>query len=399
MTEHEHKKVGRRLHGGVTLWQDWGDESVEAEVTYWELFTDLLMVAAASSLAEGFQSNQTWTGFLEFALLYSTIAHGWLLYTHHFTSRFIESSLVHSCILFFYLLGMALTIVNASVETAQFFSLGVVLQRVAFLVMMGQVAWTLPRARFFAGVLITMVSITVVLFLVTAIFTYNSHSLTRYVWIASAAVDLCTELPMLFFLSGRQLVPVNIEHSKDRLGVLVLVMMGETVISASVAYREYMEEGLGRIETQNLYIVLVFSFLLVFMFTLLFFNMQPHPKDHAFRRSRVAGLGCLVLNKILGMTLLLVGVYIKLAVDSVAEGDLLDEFSQPLLNHAVGSSMIVLLGMRCCHYAGVCLKISAALAISTFQFFLSATHSMRFLPILPVSSFYRNYRINPTLQM
>ena len=50
--------TGRRLFGRPTLWQDWHEitderseeakEEVEAAVGYWELFTDLIMVAAAS---------------------------------------------------------------------------------------------------------------------------------------------------------------------------------------------------------------------------------------------------------------------------------------------------------------------------------------------------------------
>ena len=129
-------------------------------------------------------------------------------------------------------------------------------------------------------------------------------------------------------------------------------MMGETVISATISYRAHVEKGIGLETNQQLYEVLTYSFLLVFMFTLLYFHVQPHPEDHAFRRSRLTGFLCLALTKVLGLTLLLVGVCIKLSVRAVAEGTKMSTFSRSLLNMAVGGSMMLLLGIRCCHYLG-----------------------------------------------
>jgi hypothetical protein len=99
--------------------------------------------------------------------------------------------------------------------------------------------------------------------------------------------------------------------------------------------------------------VLALSFVLVFMFTLMFFNGQPAPKDHALRRSRVRGSSLLVLNKTLGLPLLMIGVSIKLAVDAVAKGEEMSEFGASILALGVGFSMVILLAMRACHYAGI----------------------------------------------
>ena len=129
-------------------------------------------------------------------------------------------------------------------------------------------------------------------------------------------------------------------------------MMGETVISATVAYREYIEEGIGTEEVRDLSAVLAYSFLVVFMFTLLRFHVEPRSEDHAFRRSRVTGMLCLALNKFLGMTLLMVGVCVKLAVDAAAEGEKISVFGRGLLNVSVGLSFLTLFGIRACHYAG-----------------------------------------------
>ena len=128
-------------------------------------------------------------------------------------------------------------------------------------------------------------------------------------------------------------------------------MLGETVISSTITYREYAKESEGT-ESTRYYIVLGLSFLLIFMFTLLYFNVQPEPEDHGLRRSRIIGTTVLVLTKVLGMTLLMIGVSIKLVVQAVAENETMSDFSNALLTRAVGTSMILLLGTRLCHFGG-----------------------------------------------
>ena len=127
-------------------------------------------------------------------------------------------------------------------------------------------------------------------------------------------------------------------------------MLGETVISSTITYREYAEtEGE---ESRKYYVVLAMSFLLIFMFALLYFNVQPNPEDHGFRRSRFFGTSVMILNKWLGMTLLMIGVSIKLVVEAAAENKTMSDFSDTLLTRAVGTSMILLLLTRFCHFGG-----------------------------------------------
>jgi hypothetical protein len=129
-------------------------------------------------------------------------------------------------------------------------------------------------------------------------------------------------------------------------------MLGETVISSTMTYRKYAAEPETEEETGDYYVGLALSFLLIFMFCLLFFNVQPEPEHHAFRRSRLAGVAVLTLNKWIGMAVLLVGVSIKLVIESVAKKEELSEFSNSLLTRAVGCSMLLLLLTRLCHYGG-----------------------------------------------
>lgn len=215
MTEHE-TSIGRRLFSTATLRQDWHMEATAVNPGYWELFVDLLLVAAASAMADTFKEDQSWYGMYEFLLIYMAIINGWLLYTHHYTSRFHEGSLGHTLVLFFYLLGMAVTIVNASYETAAAFSTGVIVQRAAWLVMLVPVASQIPRAKNF----VVSLGGTTVLSLVPHLVVACHSQWAVYMWTVAFVLDTLSEVILVVSLPGTKLVPINIEHSKDRLGVL-----------------------------------------------------------------------------------------------------------------------------------------------------------------------------------
>jgi hypothetical protein len=169
-------------------------------------------------------------------------------------------------------------------------------------------------------------------------------------WIAAIAESV-GEAIMSIFVEGRRLVPVNIEHSKDRLGALKLVMLGETASSVTITYREVREDIVLGAEN-DYYWVLGLSFLLIFMFTLLIFHIQPAPSEHAFRRSLYHGVGLLLAHKILGLCLLAVGVSIKLVVYAVLLKEELAMFGYRLMGWGSGSALFLLLLIRYLHHGG-----------------------------------------------
>jgi low temperature requirement protein LtrA len=193
------------------------EETAAISPGYWELFVDLLLVAAASSMADTLLEHQTLSGLFEFFLLYMAIIHSWLLYTHHYTSRFKEASLVHTLILLVYMFGMAVTIVNASFRTAAAFSIGIVIQRVAYLVMLVPIGFQIPRAYPFVVVLGLVTTASLLPHLLVIV----HPKWVKFGWFLAAMIDFSTDAAMLLFLPGPKLIPINIEHTKDRLGVLV----------------------------------------------------------------------------------------------------------------------------------------------------------------------------------
>jgi hypothetical protein len=100
------------------------------------------------------------------------------------------------------------------------------------------------------------------------------------------------------------MVPINFDQPKERLGAMELVMLGARVLSVCMIYEELLVDGelvrwkekelnaedVPRWGLQHYYVVLGYFFLLIFMFLLLYFHMQPSPGDHAFRQLRFSWL-------------------------------------------------------------------------------------------------------------
>lgn len=357
---------GRRLFGVPVLLQDWDDETEEGAFQYWELFLDLLLVAAASSITDQFKDSQE---LGEFVVFYMIILNGWLLYTHHITLRFQDNSLAHSMVLFVYCIGFGYEIVNAGYEYTRVFCYGAVLQRFSVLTMLASIACAIPRARAMCAVIGSLTTFTTILLLVVGIglkdaedksMKLSSSPVLFVCFWAAALLEFCGEAFMMNMLSGRRMIPVNIDQTKERLGAMELVMLGESVLSVCIIYREFqakreLEEGVGGEDKAviRFYYVLGFSFLLIFMFLLLYFHMQPSPTDHAFRRSRFHGTALLILHKVLGLTYLAVGTATKLIVEDVLEDQPeKSALTTQLMGYGVGASILVMFGMRYLHYGG-----------------------------------------------
>jgi low temperature requirement protein LtrA len=146
-----HQRGGiRRLFGSPVLLQDWDSEAEEGAAHYFELFLDLLLVASASSVADQFKQDEN---FGEFCVFYFIMVNGWMLYTHHITTRFEDTSLAHSMLLFYYFIGFGYSIVNVGFKDVHAFAAGAILQRASILIMLANIATCLPRARYFCKVL------------------------------------------------------------------------------------------------------------------------------------------------------------------------------------------------------------------------------------------------------
>jgi low temperature requirement protein LtrA len=84
------------------------------------------------------------------------------------------------------------------------------------------------------------------------------------------------------------LIPVNIEHSKDRFGALVLIMLGETVLAVTLRFNELKQENVdARQANESYHLALIISILLTFMFALLYFHGEPMAASSKARDKKI----------------------------------------------------------------------------------------------------------------
>ena len=308
----------------------------------------MLIVAITASISSNLLARQSSSGLVEFSVLYLVTVNGWFFYSHHYSSRFEDGSLTHSMTLFPFLMGTAICIVNANFLTAGAFCFGAMLQRVVFLWILGGVYRSIERARPFCQVLCVPVILSAMTLLVGVLM----PSVAVYSLSIVAIMETLMEFVIAnFTLPGRDLIPINIEQTKDRLGALILIMLGETVVAATISNNAITTAAV--VNRTKYYWIMGLTFLLIFMFLLLFFHMQPSPKDHAFRRSRLIGCFYLFSHRLLGLILLAVGVSARLMVDAVMKGKNMTRFGVTLTGSSVGGALTLLLAIRALHYAGL----------------------------------------------
>ena len=343
---------GRKLFAPPRVLQDWDTIPEEMSSKYWELFLDLLLVAASSSVAEVLKSDRSWSGVREFLVLYFVLVNGYTMYSPHITTRFDDSSLYHSVLLFPYLLGIVLCAIFCGFRVASKFALGALLQRIVILWILSGIYRHVERARAFCvnfGVLVVVST----LVLSIAAVAPSQQNLAVPALYAVAVLETVGPYIMSRFLTPRQAIPINIDHTTDRLGCLVLVMLAETVVSATIFYRNLYISSTTSVDLLRYYWTLGLSFLLIFSFTLLYFHVQPESNDSGYHRSRYRGMFLFLVHSLLGAALLGVGVSVRLMVEAATRGTTMTEFDSVLSSCSVGFALLFLFLIRVLHYGGM----------------------------------------------
>ena len=373
----------RRLFGPTILLQDWdttlhydhdGNNTGNSS-NYWELFIDLLLVAAASSIADTFKESHSVSQFI---LSYMIVVNGWFLYSYHLSTRFDNSAFVTSLVLFIYLVGFGWSTANIrdfsqysdanddSVTTdtdrdysdaVNEFIRGATILRSSIYIMLGGIAVSLPRARYFCAVMSIIVSSSMIGFMIAFIGTQQDNVTIILVGLWFAAItEYFSETVSSRCVDMKKFIPVNIEQSQERFDALGLVMLGETVVSITQTFRELIMKSEDSINAyivqRRYYIILTLSLLLIFMMTLNIFHTSPPPEEHALRRSKTHAVTLIFLQKSIGLPLLAVGVSVKLIVEAVMKEEELPLFGYQCMSFGVGTTLLCNFCIRLLHHGG-----------------------------------------------
>lgn len=96
-----------------------GDDYEEKAAAWFELFFDLVLVAACSSISDAFAEDFTVSGFYSFFVCFGTVTTGWHAYTR-FTTRFNENTVLHGILMAIMLTGfsgMAIAVVPVTLAS------------------------------------------------------------------------------------------------------------------------------------------------------------------------------------------------------------------------------------------------------------------------------------------
>ena len=195
----------------------------------------------------------------------------------------------------------------------QGYTIGMLLQRIALLLMYSNVAFHIPRAWSFsmtviADMVMQLVALSAALYLSFGLrqrgegaggkelalngteegtVSTGKRSLVLWLWASTVLIERVGK-NLSSCLLARGLVPINIDHYIDREGAFVMVVLGESVLSEAINYRSLPPEARG----DHGYIIgSLLGFLTTFSLALLYFHVQPERHESGYRTSRARGLG------------------------------------------------------------------------------------------------------------
>jgi low temperature requirement protein LtrA len=196
-------------------------------VTWLELFSDLIFVAAVSQVAEPLRAQYSLAGLLRFAPLFALIWWAWTGNTV-FATRFDTDDLVQRGLTFLQMFAVAIMAANAKDALDSRSSGGfAAAYAVVRLVLLAQYlrARRLPEARSLTSRYLTGHGMAAVVWLASAIAPAPERF---WLWAIAFAIDLGTPW---FAVRHTVSVPPDAQHLPERYGLFMLILLGESVIA------------------------------------------------------------------------------------------------------------------------------------------------------------------------
>ncbi|KAG9415407.1 hypothetical protein AC1031_008851 [Aphanomyces cochlioides] len=173
-------------------------------------------------------------------------------------------------------------------------------------------------------------------------------------------------------------IPMNIEHTSERYGCFVMVVLGEGIVSATINTTTEDKASF----TPRYYAVMLLSFLVNFSMAMYYFAMRPPRKYHAMRRGILGLVSIVVLHICLLPSLLAMSVSTKLIAEAVLENEPLDSPRVWTLFGAISFSLAFMFGIRLAHFVGVQPHPSDPLEIKQIKYHWWVLIAMS--PLLPL---------------
>lgn len=229
-------------------------EYLSYSVLYWELAIDFSMVVSPVALMpllilqdpqetdENPNNPSPHHAFIEFSLIYLLLIQSWLLYSHHFKTRFDEISKIHymlQCLLivsFLASVGVMMTSTLSQddgeeliIRRFQNFSLAMIILRTVLFLMFARVAVHVWRAAPVCLVVCFSISNSI---LCLALATISDRASIRILWSTSVIMDFFMELIISLCIHRQRYIPAAMQQTIDRFGVIVAAPCASVIIAS-----------------------------------------------------------------------------------------------------------------------------------------------------------------------
>ncbi|KAJ1453776.1 hypothetical protein M885DRAFT_567011 [Pelagophyceae sp. CCMP2097] len=302
----------------------WVGDYEEKRAHWSELFLDLIMVASVSNvtaaLRRGLEGGGGAWAVWKFLLMFQTEVSGWAYYTL-WTARYSDDSLVGSV--------NSYLMPYAHIPTSRKHIRSSARHELIAICVLSMAVCHSDDERFALKVLavITLIEVPI------------AH-------VRNAAVGNSVRRTL-----GEGVIPMNVEHFTERMGALVLVVLGESVLS-SVINLGRVREASGEIRpvTEALLANVSLVLLVTFSFSMFYFAMSPPRALHALRRSFPHGIGFFQAHLVLFHALALLGTGIKSATGDILAETILHRPRLLFLPLAVANAAVFTI--RLLHFGG-----------------------------------------------
>lgn len=215
-----------------TLWQTPSihteeDQQLHRKVSWLELFYDLVFVAVVAQLAHYLAGHMTWSGLAGYALLFVPVWWAWIASTYY-NERFETYGMETRVFTFLQMLPVAAMAVfahDALSTTGAQFALAYAAARVVHIFLWARAGYYVPEARPVTNRYAVAFSFSVLLFVLSA---FVNPPFRYLLWLGGLTIDIVT--PMLTLRFQRNLPRLSTSKLPERFGLLVILVLGETVI-------------------------------------------------------------------------------------------------------------------------------------------------------------------------
>eukprot|EP00877_Chromochloris_zofingiensis_P011986 jgi/Chrzof1/7040/Cz02g08160.t1 len=281
---------------------NWLKHQPERKVTWTELFFDLFVVPATTNVTHFLTAHPDATGAGQFMLSYTIFFLVWLSHAV-FTTRTRLEGLLFDFLDLIYHLGVIGMVVAAQQFTWYARLAGsFVVVRLVTIIQHIIVGSTIPEAGVYSTLITILYGIITALALVAA---FLSQEAFVGIFTAICVLEgLATLLPVLV---PKARVPIHVEHTAERLGLIMMIFLGESIVGFGIhplANNAYQYAGIA------------LSTVCIWSLHLMYYHANPEQHDHALRQTLLRGTLCIYGHWLLGAALLVTGVGLRLVLNS-----------------------------------------------------------------------------------